>query len=144
VHELVPGDVSPEEKYSVIPLLVTSTLPSFVVAIPIVAFAAPAPDDGVGAAAGVDAATLVVGVAPGVVVDELALELLEQSANTIAASAARTTYRRLDRYLNTSLRWRTPALADYVTHPLRVHRVAAIEQAVSLTALLTLPKVGGQ
>ena len=76
-HELVPRFVSPDDVYRVMPLLSTSTVPSLVVAVATTGFAA-ADDDG-------DAA-VVVGVAltvPGVVVVELAFELLEQAARCV-------------------------------------------------------------
>jgi hypothetical protein len=84
VHMLTPGVVSPEDVYSVMPLPSTNTLPSVVVAVATVAFAVVVPADvDVGAAVVVGAAELVVLVA--------GLELLEQAASVIAASAATAT-----------------------------------------------------
>ena len=77
MHQLVPGLAPAEDVYSVMPLLPTSTLPSFVVATATVAFAVVPPTDGGAEAVGV--AAIVVGVAVGVVAGELDLALLEHA-----------------------------------------------------------------
>ncbi len=96
VHELVPGVLSPDEVYNVMPWSLTRTTPSLVVAVATVAFAPAPPFD-----VDTDPACVAAAFAAGVVV-EAALELLEHALSATAVSVASATNRqRLDPCMDT-------------------------------------------